>query len=298
MSRIISLIIFSLCFGITGLFAQAQDKPDMNTLLWRVSGNGLAKPSYIFGTMHIICKDKAAKIITPTLKQAMQSCNEVLFEVDVTNTAAAIIASLQNSNMLKDTTLKQLVSKRQLKIIMDYFSKNNTSIPLQEVQTLRPLILESQVSKAFLTCADKSEMEQELSDLAQAANIKIGGISSIQEQGSFGDSISYKNQAKSLLRSIELVKKPKENIFYKIEGWYGDQQMISLDSLFTAQKPKESDRILLEARNNLWVSRLTEKMKTEQVFLAVGCAHLFGKTGLATLLRKQGYTVEGVPNNN
>ena len=28
-----------------------------NTLLWEISGNGLAAPSYLFGTFHLLCKD-------------------------------------------------------------------------------------------------------------------------------------------------------------------------------------------------------------------------------------------------
>jgi len=27
-----------------------------NTLLWEISGNGLAKPSYLFGTFHLLCR--------------------------------------------------------------------------------------------------------------------------------------------------------------------------------------------------------------------------------------------------
>ena len=28
-----------------------------NTLLWKVSGKGLQKPSFLFGTFHLLCKD-------------------------------------------------------------------------------------------------------------------------------------------------------------------------------------------------------------------------------------------------
>lgn len=36
---------------------QAQTKsPKLeNSLLWEVSGNGLTKPSYLYGTVHMIC---------------------------------------------------------------------------------------------------------------------------------------------------------------------------------------------------------------------------------------------------
>ncbi|MNY56105.1 TraB family protein [compost metagenome] len=78
---------------------------------------------------------------------------------------------------------------------------------------------------------------------------------------------------------------------------YVAQEMIALNDLFDPDNTNNKfNRIFLADRNKIWIPRLVEKMKTEQVFLAVGCAHLFGKTGLVTLLRKQGYTVEGVPN--
>ena len=42
-----------------GAFSQTPKKtnPSENTLLWRISGKGIAKPSYLFGTMHMLCAD-------------------------------------------------------------------------------------------------------------------------------------------------------------------------------------------------------------------------------------------------
>ena len=40
-------------------------KPDLlinkddNTLLWQISGNELQKPSYLFGTFHLMCKKES-----------------------------------------------------------------------------------------------------------------------------------------------------------------------------------------------------------------------------------------------
>ena len=39
------------------------------TLLWQITGNGLKKPSYIFGTMHLLCEDDAR--LSPNLKKAI-----------------------------------------------------------------------------------------------------------------------------------------------------------------------------------------------------------------------------------
>ena len=42
---------------VSSLSIQAQTKsPKLeNSLLWEVSGNGLSKPSYVYGTIHMIC---------------------------------------------------------------------------------------------------------------------------------------------------------------------------------------------------------------------------------------------------
>jgi uncharacterized protein YbaP (TraB family) len=49
----ICLLWFFSLFSCVALFPQTQNN---NSLLWRVSGNGLNKPSYLFGTMHVYDK--------------------------------------------------------------------------------------------------------------------------------------------------------------------------------------------------------------------------------------------------
>ncbi|WP_029278357.1 TraB/GumN family protein [Pedobacter borealis] len=299
MIKIIRACFFLLCFIIIKLSASAQvvdGKPDANAMLWKISGNGLTKPSYIFGTIHIICKEEASKVLTPSLKQAMQSCTEVLFEINKANVAEQIVASQMYSKMRHDTTLSQLVTKRQLKTIKRYFVEKKVRIPWEEAQTLKPVILQSEIGTDFLNCTERTSIENELTEMAKISKIKIGGISSAKEQLSFNDSIPYKDQAKSVLNAIADTEHPDKNRFYKIMDLYLSQQMVALDSIFKPDVPSRSNYIFLVLRNNLWTTRLIEKMKTDQVFLAVGCAHLFGKEGLVPLLRRRGYTVEGVPN--
>src|SRR6476620_5114936 len=52
-----------------------------NTLLWRISGNGLPRPSYIFGTMHLLCKDDAK--LSDSLQKAIEKTDQVYFEIDL-----------------------------------------------------------------------------------------------------------------------------------------------------------------------------------------------------------------------
>ena len=50
MKRILSLSIVALL----SLFATHAQKLE-NSTLWKIEGNGLEQPSYLFGTIHITC---------------------------------------------------------------------------------------------------------------------------------------------------------------------------------------------------------------------------------------------------
>ncbi|HEX2683966.1 MAG TPA: TraB/GumN family protein, partial [Ferruginibacter sp.] len=54
--KICYTLLFSLMF--LPVFVSAQKKPlsKYPSLLWEITGNGLTKPSYLFGTMHVSSK--------------------------------------------------------------------------------------------------------------------------------------------------------------------------------------------------------------------------------------------------
>ena len=91
----IRLFFFSaiLAAGFLGN-AHAQTKPaskskpaatktssETKTLLWEVSGRGLKSPSYIFGTMHILCNEDAG--ISDNLNKIINSSEQIVFEIDL-----------------------------------------------------------------------------------------------------------------------------------------------------------------------------------------------------------------------
>src|SRR5579863_10759890 len=61
------------------------------TLLWKISGKGLAQPSYLFGTMHVLCADEAR--LSDGLKAVIAGCDEIWFEIkldDMSNLLGAM----------------------------------------------------------------------------------------------------------------------------------------------------------------------------------------------------------------
>ena len=54
-----------------------------NSLLWKVEGNGLEKPSWIFGTIHMLCKDDA--VLSDNMRQVIRDCDVEYMEMDLDN---------------------------------------------------------------------------------------------------------------------------------------------------------------------------------------------------------------------
>ena len=53
------------------------------TLLWQISGKELTKPSYVFGTMHVLCS--AEEMMTDSLLAVLGRTEQVFFEIDMDN---------------------------------------------------------------------------------------------------------------------------------------------------------------------------------------------------------------------
>ena len=55
-------------------------RPSYPSLLWEISGNGLSKPSYLFGSMHV--SNKMVFHLSDSFYTAIASCDMVSLEVD------------------------------------------------------------------------------------------------------------------------------------------------------------------------------------------------------------------------
>ena len=64
MKRISAILIVSLISNFRPL-----KKITEQHLLWKISGNGLKNPSYLFGTIHMLCADDA--VLSDSLKKAI-----------------------------------------------------------------------------------------------------------------------------------------------------------------------------------------------------------------------------------
>ncbi|MBL0183075.1 MAG: TraB/GumN family protein [Chitinophagaceae bacterium] len=266
---------------------------DNNTLLWEVSGNGLAAPSYLFGTFHMLCKDEIK--FSDALKQAVNNSAEVYMELDMDD-PGVLLGGLSMMSMKGGKKLKDILTEDEYKRV-EIFFKDSLKSSLNMFQGMKPLLLTSLVYPKLMPCAAVTSVEEQLVKLAKQNKKEIRGLETMAFQASVFDSIPYKEQADELLKTIGSLSKSKR-LFDSMVKAYKSQNMSLLENMLTNDDfgMEGSQDVLVNKRNENWVVQLKDIMKKEPVFVATGAGHLPGKDGLIALLLQQGYTVRPVEN--
>jgi uncharacterized protein YbaP (TraB family) len=291
LAAIFSFFLLQSCKSQTNI--SLPYNADENTVLWEISGNHLAKPSYLFGTFHLMCKDDIK--FSENLKKAVKNVDEVYFEMNLDDPANTLGAMFL-MNMKDGKTLKDLYSPEDYTKLSNFF-KDSLQIPLAFVMKMKPSFLEAMLYPKFMNCKNMSGVEEELMKIVKTDKIKINGFETIQFQASVFDSIPYEAQAKDLLKTIDSVAAYKKS-FDTMMTVYKTQQLSEINKMFNDnQYGMQDDRgFLLDDRNKNWVDQLKNILKEKNVFIAVGAGHLVGDKGLIALLKKEGYTVKPLLN--
>jgi len=288
-----------LLLAITSLasLAQAKNKNEFNTLLWQISGNGLLKPSYLFGTIHMICSEDA--ILSDSLKDAIKKADDVYFEVDMDN-LFEMLSVVRKMKMRNDTTLADLLDKEDYEKVKKYFEDRETMLPFSMLETYKPLVAASMLMEGGTDCQTPEAMEEVIMKEAKRYNKTVKGLETMAYQMSIFDTIPYKMQALQLVKYVDDVDKGQtDNKEYdELLQAYKDQDLSKLEELTksTDMGIANFTDILLYNRNKNWVEKLKGILKDKPVVVAVGAGHLPGEKGVINLLRKAGYTVKPVPN--
>lgn len=145
-------IIIIITTLIISFVVKAQDLE--KSLLWKISGNGLEKPSYLFGTMHAVCEIN----FDEDIKKALDETNQLYLEIDMDDPKLQV--TMMKGMMMKDgVTLSSLISEEDAVLVND-FLKTNVGTSLKFVDKFKPFMISSMFISKLLDCPMKSiEME-------------------------------------------------------------------------------------------------------------------------------------------
>ena len=288
-------------FAGTCVYGQKQkpaaQNPADNTLLWRISGKDIREPSYLFGTMHLLCADDI--VLSDSLKRAISNAGQVYLELDMDN-VFEMLGAMQHMSMRGDTTLADLLTKEEYQKVKNHFEEKSAMLPFDMLKTFKPLLTASLIAEQQTAACDHMiSMEQLIMSEAKKNSVSIKGLETMDFQLSIFDKIPYKVQARQLYQTITGSGEKGERAELKIlTDAYRQQQLGKLEEMTRKEEAGlgEFTDLLLNSRNIEWVKKLQTLMKERSLVVAVGAGHLPGQKGVINLLRKAGYKVEPVAN--
>ena len=279
-------------------------------LLYKISGKGLQKPSYIIGTYHLAPVSFVDSI--PGLRGALAESEQVYGEIETADmTSPENIAKMQQAMMLPEgKTLTELLTPEQMQKLnatMRELLGVDMSNPMvaQQMNKMLPQALVTQLTVImYLKKHSGFNPTQSFDDYFQqqavAQGKPVGGFETMdfQLQALFG-SISIERQIELLmcfLNNREWEESQVDNIveaFFaqdlnRIEAAMDEKQDNSCDAT------DEENELLIYGRNATWLKKMPEIMQQKSTFFAVGAAHLVGERGVLAGLRNAGYLVEGI----
>ena len=286
MKRVLLLCIvnFALCISIN-----AQ-------LLYEISGGGLEKSSYLFGTHHMVPVETATKI--EGVFRAFNDCSAVVGEF-VDDNPEEMQRQILAASKMEESIFKLLTSEE--KALIDSALQAELRLTLANVQYMRPNV----IAMIYEMTVRERVLKSQAGDMAMDSYFQVAG-------SELGKSVygleTVEDQLKMLLRSITIERQAEilvetirntDNIITenaKLDSLYVKGDLEGLyEMLIEAEDMTEAEKFLLvDERNHDWLPKIEKHIKQEPCFIAVGALHLPGNDGLINLLRKAGYKVKAV----
>lgn len=273
-------------------------------LLYKVSGNGLEKPSYLFGTHHlapITILDSIAGF-----EAAFNETSRVVGELNMSEMMSPDAMQLMQKNMFidGDTTLNMLFTPEEFAMI-NKFAKENLMVDLEMAQKLKPSFISNNVAVVVYMKHNPGFNPQEQLDMylqqkGSEQGKKLGAFETMDFQlNLLFNGQSLKRQAELLACDLSDEEKTFDTMKRLTEN-YMSQNLSALHELSLERRGNHCDPLpgemeaMVDDRNKRWVDSLPAMMKESSTFVAVGALHLPGESGMINLLKEKGYTVEPV----
>lgn len=288
----LSLSILSV-FPVSQTRAQPAKRAPSSALLYEITGAKLKQPSYLFGTVHIICeKDMFSPDI---VKGYIAKTAQLILEFDMDDQAmiqkAVALSTITGGKSVKDYLTAEEYAR------LDTVYKNYLGISFDVLAAFKPMISSTYLltSPKILGCQPPIVYDNYLAQTASSAEMPVLGLETVEEQMAVIDSEPLEKQLKALK---EVGDNPQKGIdeFKTLYALYLSQDS---DALFDnardgMKKEGFSQEKMLDRRNRNWIPHIEKAIAEKPTFIAVGGGHLGGPSGVIALLRAKGYKLKPI----
>jgi uncharacterized protein YbaP (TraB family) len=285
------LILLLGCWFLThgGIYAQ---------VLYRISSNSTAAPSYILATNKIT--DITFLDTIPNVFKCFSNCDKVITEFAMQDYEA--IAALRQAALLPDSVqFRNFYTDEQYKDIDDALLIN-LGMGLDKLGRMKPSYLtemyRNELIKKWLNYDEERSIETFFEKVAIQNNIPIYGLDEIGEtMYMLFDREPFHWQCNELNKIIEY---PEREIHLERTLFEMYRYGRLTDIAYTFQGPDNtsslsySDYQVYAKRNKVWVKRLRPYLAEGKAFITLNAVYLGGEDGLLAQLKSAGYRVKAV----
>jgi len=265
-------------------------------LLWKISGRGIEKPSYILGTHHAVPYTFCDTI--PGLMKAFGEVGHVVGEFDMLKMDAMTPQQMQNMQkmmmMPADTTMASLFSDAQ-RDTLDAYLKNTLGANLQMLSSMKPMTIMVTVQQKMLMelipdIASLTGIDKYMQTLAAEEGKQVGGLETMEYQLGLLYGSSLQDQADALMDMVR--RSNSKELLQELTAAYKTQNLDTLWKIFQDQMTELEYDALVKTRNLNWLEEMKVLLPTQSTLYVVGAGHLPGDAGMINLLRDAGYKVK------
>lgn len=301
-STTFTVLIFMVLSAIT---VSAQDKQEYTgALLWKVSGNGLEKPSYILGTHHLAHVSFVDSI--PGLKAVIDNTEQTVGELLMSDQAAMQTKIQEGAMMPAGESYKNMLSAEDY-AKLDKGLKDLFSVGLDQFGQLKPGMISMLYTITLYTKfypgfnpVSHEAIDAYVQRIAKEQNKSVLGLETVEDQiTALFDSEPLKDQAITLACVVGQGESMKESLD-KLNDYYRKGALSKMYDLAfndpddTCRSSQKYLNALNKDRNDKWMLKLPQIMKDKSSLIAVGALHLAQKDGILHQLAEMGYNIEAV----
>ena len=287
MKRILTILALSLLC----LTSNAQ-------LVWKISGNGINKPSYILGTHHG-CPFTYCDSI-PGLMKAFDKVDNIIGEINMIE-----FAEMSPERMLKmqammmmpaDTSLLSLFSTEEAAKVNEWLGKK-MGASLEMLSVMKPMTImvtvqNKEMMEVIPEIATMTTIDKYMQTLGQRKGKTIGELETADYQMELLYGNSLEEQADALLEMIG--RRNSKELMHQLTDAYKSQNLDTLWEIFQEQMTGYEYDAIVKVRNLNWEKQMKELLPKQSTLFVVGAGHLPGEYGMINLLREAGYKVKPV----
>ncbi len=274
--------------------------PASAQVLYKVEGNGLKEPSYVFGTHHLA---PLSIVETFGATAPFNEATQVVGEIDMTKNPMELQMAMQPHMMAPaDSTLTKVLPADEFAALNEEFKKwaPMQGMELAMLDPMKPMVVTTMVTVGITADAipdfnPNEQLDTWFQTTGAANGKKIVPLETVEQQASLlFDFTPISVQAEAL---VEMLKDPQKSVdsAKKLTEAYMNQDLAAMLEL--SEKDDEHPEFmeaLLDKRNADWLTKLPTIFNDGSTFVAVGALHLAGDKGIIEGLRKLGYTVTPV----